>query len=214
MRITFSPVGGYTDRRLELVKEGDRLRVNGVWHDFSSLPEGHRWDREQLSVDLLEGPVRRKGGVLEMCFILPYGITEDPAICFPAPIEVSQDGYVQAPGLYFREETPDLGQSEISAEPVNEAQEYAAAVIESARQLIDGHVEAYARSKGYNDAASFASYVSSGVPQWAAEAKAFVAWRDAVWVTAYSKMAEVQGGGSAPTAEELFQLLPPAPTEV
>jgi hypothetical protein len=213
MRITFSPVGGYIDRRLELVKDGDRLRVNGVWHDFSSLPEGHRWDREQLSVDLLEGPVRRKAGVLEMCFILPYGATDDPAIRFPAPVEVTQDGMIEAPGLFSRDHGPDLGVGVVPETSVNEQTEHLESVMEAARQIINEQVESYARSRGYNDAASFASYTSSTVPDWAAEAKAFVEWRDAVWVAAYTQMAAVQQGAPLPTAEELVASLPPAPVE-
>jgi hypothetical protein len=50
---------------------------------------------------------------------------------------------------------------------------------------VDEHVEATAQSMEYKSAAHCAGYVSSTVPQWAAEAAAFVAWRDAVWVTAY-----------------------------
>lgn len=211
MRITFSPVGGYNDRRLELVKEGDRLRVNGIWHDFSSLPDGHRWDREQLDVDLLAGPVRRKDGVLHLEFILPYGQTDDEAILFPAPVIVEADGMIEAPGLFSRDLGPDLGERPAPETSVNEQTEYAEAVMASARRLINEEVEAYARSKGYNDAASFASYVPSTVEAWAAEAKAFVEWRDSVWVAAYSQMAAVQQGAPLPTAEELLASLPPAP---
>jgi hypothetical protein len=50
---------------------------------------------------------------------------------------------------------------------------------------VDDLVEATARGMDYKGAAHCAGYVSSTVPQWAAEALAFVAWRDAVWVTAY-----------------------------
>lgn len=51
---------------------------------------------------------------------------------------------------------------------------------------VDDFVECVARSMGYNGAAHCAGYVSSTVPQWAAEAAAFIAWRDAVWLTAYA----------------------------
>lgn len=211
MHIKFSPVGGYMDRRLELVKAGDRLRVNGVWHDFSTLQNGHRWDREQLDVDLLAGPVRRTGGELHLEFILPYGQTDDQSILFPQPVVITADGMVEAPGLYSRELGPDLGERAAPETSVNEQTEYSEAVMASARQLINEQVEAYARSKGYNDAASFASYVPSTVEAWAAEAKAFVEWRDAVWVSAYSQMAAVQQGAPLPTAEELLASLPQAP---
>lgn len=211
MRISFSPVGGYLDRRLELVKDGDRLRVNGIWHDFSSLPDGHRWEQDQLNVDLLDGPVRRRDGELELRFILPYGQAKDEAILFPKPIVVTEDGMVEAPGLFSRELGPDLGVGVVPETSVNEQTEMLESIMAAARQSINEVVESYARSKGYNDAASFASYVPSTVPNWAAEAKAFVEWRDAVWVTAYTKMAEVQAGAAVPTEEELLAMLPPAP---
>jgi len=54
------------------------------------------------------------------------------------------------------------------------------------RAAIDAHVEATAKARDYNSAAHMASYVASTVPAWADEAKAFVAWRDAVWVTAFN----------------------------
>ena len=51
---------------------------------------------------------------------------------------------------------------------------------------VDAHVEGVAQSMSYKSAAHCAGYVSSTIPQWAAEAQAFVAWRDQVWLTAYS----------------------------
>lgn len=74
---------------------------------------------------------------------------------------------------------------------------------------IDAHVEAVARGRSYNGAAHMASYVASTVPQWAAEAAAFVAWRDAVWVEALGELAKVTGGAEAPpTVAELVAALP------
>lgn len=63
---------------------------------------------------------------------------------------------------------------------------------------IDAHVEAVARGRGYNGAAHLASYAVSTVPAWAAEARAFVAWRDTVWVEALGELAKVQAGEIAP----------------
>jgi hypothetical protein len=37
-----------------------------------------------------------------------------------------------------------------------------------------------------------ASYVASTVDAWAAEAAAFVAWRDAVWLAAFQMMATIK----------------------
>lgn len=70
---------------------------------------------------------------------------------------------------------------------------------------IDAHVDAAARAWSYNSADSLASYKASTVPQWAAEASAFIAWRDAVWVEALATMAAVQAGTSPmPSTPEAF----------
>jgi hypothetical protein len=74
---------------------------------------------------------------------------------------------------------------------------------------IEAHVDATARAKAYGGTASLASYVNSSVPAWAAEAAAFVAWRDAVWVYAYGEMAKVQAAQrTQPTVAELIAELP------
>jgi hypothetical protein len=74
---------------------------------------------------------------------------------------------------------------------------------------ITAHLEATARSRAYDSALSLASYVASSVPGWAAEANAFVAWRDAVWTYALAEMAAVQEGArAAPTIEALLAELP------
>jgi hypothetical protein len=73
---------------------------------------------------------------------------------------------------------------------------------------VDAHVEQTARSRDYASAVSCASYVYSTVPAWAAEATAFVAWRDAVWGAAYAQLAAVQSGAPAPTVTALVAGLP------
>lgn len=73
---------------------------------------------------------------------------------------------------------------------------------------IDAIVEATARARSYNSAAHLASYVASTVPAWAAEAQAFVAWRDAVWLAAITALGTAQTSGIAPSREELIASLP------
>jgi hypothetical protein len=73
---------------------------------------------------------------------------------------------------------------------------------------IAAHVEAVARSRSYSSAASCAGYINSTVPAWAAEAAAFVAWRDAVFLAAFGTMAEVQEGAPAPRIAALLAGLP------
>jgi len=74
---------------------------------------------------------------------------------------------------------------------------------------VDRHIEATAKARGYNSAASLASYVPSTNAAWAAEAGAFVAWRDAVWAHAIAALEDVQAGTRAvPDAAELIAELP------
>lgn len=73
---------------------------------------------------------------------------------------------------------------------------------------IDATVEDQARSMGYNSAAHCASYVASTVPGWAAEAQAFVAWRDATWLAAFAGLSEVEAGKTLPSIDEALARLP------
>jgi len=63
---------------------------------------------------------------------------------------------------------------------------------------IEVHVDAVAQQRGYKDGERCASYASSTKAAWAAEAAAFVAWRDAVWTAALAMLAAVQAGGDIP----------------
>lgn len=86
-------------------------------------------------------------------------------------------------------------------EPALTESDYAAA--------IQAHIDIVARSKSYADGFALASYVSSTIPAWAAEATTFVEWRDQVWVYAYTELAKVQSGQRPqPTIAELVSELP------
>lgn len=67
-------------------------------------------------------------------------------------------------------------------------------LVASIRKGVDTYVEATAQAKGYNGAAHCASYANSTVSNWASEAKAFIAWRDAVWLTVFEMMDDVMAG--------------------
>lgn len=86
--------------------------------------------------------------------------------------------------------------------PVPTQQDYAGA--------IQAHIDATAGSRQYQDGASIAGYVASTVPAWQAEAAAFVAWRDRVWVYALEQLQLVEGRQRPqPSVEELLGELPP-----
>ncbi|WP_319568273.1 hypothetical protein [Cohaesibacter marisflavi] len=66
-----------------------------------------------------------------------------------------------------------------------------------------------AKVRLYDSAATMSTYVSSTNEQWAAEAAAMVAWRDAVWLYAYAQLDLVQSGQrTQPTVDELLAELP------
>lgn len=73
---------------------------------------------------------------------------------------------------------------------------------------VAAHVDAVAGQRNYTDGAHCASYVASTIPAWAAEAAAFVAWRDAVWSQAIATLAAVEGGAEPPTIAGLIAALP------
>ncbi|MGB3536784.1 MAG: hypothetical protein WBA42_01355 [Mesorhizobium sp.] len=74
---------------------------------------------------------------------------------------------------------------------------------------IQALVDAEAVSRKYNDGNALAGYVASTNPQWAAEATAFVSWRDQVWGYAYAELDKVQSGERAqPTVEAFLAELP------
>lgn len=82
-------------------------------------------------------------------------------------------------------------------------------VIEGFRAAIQAHVDATAISRLYDSGNSLATYVASTNPQWAAEAAAFVAWRDAVWAYAYAELDRVlTGQREQPSIEAFLAELP------
>ena len=74
---------------------------------------------------------------------------------------------------------------------------------------VQAHLDATARTRGYDSILSACSYATDIHPPFAAEAQACVNWRSAVWSACYSIMGEVmQGLRPVPTAPELIALLP------
>lgn len=74
---------------------------------------------------------------------------------------------------------------------------------------IQAHVDATARARDYMDGVSLASYLASTNPTWAADAAAFVSWRDIVWAYAYEQLDAVENGlREQPTVAGLVAELP------
>ncbi|MFN4100110.1 MAG: hypothetical protein ACK4GT_10070 [Pararhodobacter sp.] len=73
---------------------------------------------------------------------------------------------------------------------------------------IDARVEGQARELGYNSAAHLAGYAASTVPDWAAEARAFIAWRDQVWQVVFALHDRHSAAQTLPTVEDVTGALP------
>lgn len=77
------------------------------------------------------------------------------------------------------------------------------------RRAIQGHLDQTARTRSYDNGYTIATYAVSSVPAWEAEALAFIAWRDAVWVYAFAELAKVeQGLRTPPSVEDFISELP------
>jgi len=75
---------------------------------------------------------------------------------------------------------------------------------------VQAWLDTTAQGNGYADMASCITYINSGVAQWAADAKAAIAWRDAVWQACYSQFTAAQGAPlpAVPTSTALIAALP------
>jgi len=74
--------------------------------------------------------------------------------------------------------------------------------------LIDQHIEARAQTLGYNSAAHLAGYAASTVPDWAAEAQRFIAWRDAAWQAVFALQIRHAAAQTVPDDAEVLAALP------
>lgn len=82
-------------------------------------------------------------------------------------------------------------------------------VIAIYQREVEKKIEAVAADRNYSSSVSAASYVASTNEQWAAEASAFVSWRDAVWAAVFVVLSQVQAGQmQPPQISELLAGLP------
>ena len=72
------------------------------------------------------------------------------------------------------------------------------------RLEIQSLIDRKATEKQYDSGATLASYVNSTIPGWAAEARAFVAWRDRVWAYALTEFDKVKTGQREQPSVEAF----------
>lgn len=76
-------------------------------------------------------------------------------------------------------------------------------------EYIQKHIDVIAQEKEFGDGFACASYASSTNELWAAQALAFIAWRDNVWAFSYAEFAKMENGERpVPTIEEFLTELP------
>jgi hypothetical protein len=69
-------------------------------------------------------------------------------------------------------------------------------------------LDAAAQANGYSGMDSCISYYNSSIAQWAADAKAGLAWRDAVWTYCFAAQTNPQFVSNPPTLAQLLTELP------
>lgn len=125
--------------------------------------------------------------------------------------------YVDGQGNYlggFDGAEPPQGAVEVPAAPTHAAHKWTGSAwaevptLQTYTDAVQAHLDATARSHGYDGILSGASYAGDQNPTFDAEGTALKAWRSSVWAACYVKMAEVQGGAPAPTIAELIAALP------
>lgn len=75
---------------------------------------------------------------------------------------------------------------------------------------VQAWLDATAQGNGYDSIASCVSYRDSAIAQWAADAAAAMAWRDAVWLAAFQwqQSASTNPPATFPTSAEVIAQLP------
>lgn len=80
--------------------------------------------------------------------------------------------------------------------------------IDDYKTAFDAHLDSVAQSKNYDNRITIATYAGSTNAGWAAEAQAFIEWRDAALASMFAQLAAVQAGGEPPTVEQFVGALP------
>jgi hypothetical protein len=95
MHISFSPQR--VDGAMTVIKDGDKLRINGELFSFISLPDGATLPAGEVPCEWIAGPVDRIDGEIHLTLILPHGPNPSQAVAFPEPLINPPDGELAIP---------------------------------------------------------------------------------------------------------------------
>lgn len=95
MNITLSPYGG--EETLELVKDGNRLTINGELFDFTRMAEGDTLPGAAITCAFINRDVDYIGGHLTLVVRFPNPWNYSPEQAFPEPLLDIPDGPIALP---------------------------------------------------------------------------------------------------------------------
>jgi hypothetical protein len=95
----------------------------------------------------------------------------------------------------------------ITAEQKSAAQR--ASLLAGYKAAFDAHLDAVAQQRQYDNRLTIVAYLSSTNPAWAAEAEAFIAWRDACLAKMFELLEKVEASEiQPPTIEGFIRVMP------
>jgi hypothetical protein len=95
MKISLSPQR--RDDSLVVIKDGDKLRINGELFSFISLPDGATIPAGEVPCEWIVGPVERIDGQINLTLVLPHGPNPSQAVAFPEALIDPADGPLALP---------------------------------------------------------------------------------------------------------------------
>lgn len=107
MKISFDPIRW--GAKLEVVKAGDVLTINGEDFDFSVIPEGALLPGSAVASEFVRGDITRTDGVLFLTLVLPYDVGGPNHQFDPLPLDNPPDGPLVFPA-------PELLPDEVPSE--------------------------------------------------------------------------------------------------
>lgn len=95
MHISFSPQ--VRDDTLAVVKNGDKLIINGESFNFTTLPDGATIPFGDIPCEWIIGTVDRIDGEIHITLLLPIPFFPEPWQAFPEPLDNVPNGPVDMP---------------------------------------------------------------------------------------------------------------------